>query len=147
MDCPIHLPSKVPWTTLKIKSQHLILPDSFHGPDDYGLASCLQVHTTWEISNETEESVIVGPGLQLYVVSVEDTYRVVPGVQHSEERRSQAHWDMQGSCWNWFQYCANRWTSFTFHMCKRFPAKNICIIIQLPWAIYRFAFHLQDLKT
>lgn len=81
---------------------------------------------------EERESVLVGPDLQFYVVSVEDTRRVVPGVRHREGGRSEAHWDMQGFCWNWFQYHANGWISSTFHMCKRFLAKSICIIIQLP---------------
>lgn len=83
--------------------------------------------------NEIEESVIVGTGLQVSVVSVEDTHRLVPGVQHTEGGRNEAHWDMQGSCWNWFQHYAKGWISSTFHMRKGFPAKeNICIIIQLP---------------
>lgn len=37
--------------------------------------------------NEIEESVIVGTGLQVSVVSVEDTHRLVPGVQHMEGGR------------------------------------------------------------
>lgn len=93
--------------------------------------------------NETEESVIVDPGLQIYMGG---TCRVVPGVQHSEGVRSQAQWDIRGCYWSWFQQHANWWVSSTFHMFKRFPVKNIFIIIQLPWAIHRFAFHWQDLK-
>lgn len=46
--------------------------------------------------NETAESVIVVPGPQFYVVSVEDTSSVVPGMQHSEGGRSQDCCDMQG---------------------------------------------------
>lgn len=84
------------------------------------------------------------PGLQFYR---EGTRGVVSGVQHSEGARSQAQWDTWGSYWNWFQYHENGWISSTFHMCKMFPIqKSIFIIIQLPWAIHRFAFHWQDLK-
>ena len=76
-------------------------------------------------NEECEKSVIVGPGLQFYdVVSVEDTHGVVSRVQHSEGGRSQAHWDMEGSCWNWFQYRANGWISSAFRMRKRFPKKK-----------------------
>lgn len=46
--------------------------------------------------NETVESVIVVPGPQFFVVSVEDTSSAVPGMPHSEGGRSQAHCDMQG---------------------------------------------------